>query len=295
MSGRVIVVGSANTDLVVTAPRLPGPGETVTGGRFARHQGGKGGNQAVAAARLGARTAFVGAVGDDAFGADARAALAAEGVDVTGLATMAGTTTGVALIVVDGEGENLIAVASGANAALTATHVRSSLSRLAVHPGDVVLVGHEIPTDVARSALETARRAGATAILNPAPAEGLDAATLAWADVLTPNAPEAAILAADCGDLGALASAVLVSRGAAGATLQTAAGREDIEALAVEAVDSVGAGDALNGALAAGLAEGRDLIAAARWAVAAAGLAVTRAGAREGMPTRAELEARLAR
>ena len=117
--GRVIVVGSVNVDLVVTSERLPGPGETVAGGRFAQHHGGKGGNQAVAAARLGATTAFVGAVGDDAFGVQARAALAAEGIDLTQLRTLAGEATGVALILVDGAGENSISVASGANAALT--------------------------------------------------------------------------------------------------------------------------------------------------------------------------------
>src|SRR6478752_8320051 len=118
MSGRVIVVGSVNVDLVVTTERLPAPGETVIGGRFARHHGGKGGNQAVAAARLGATVAFVGAVGGDAFGVEARAALEAEGVDVGGLLTLPDEPTGVALIVVDETGENCIAVAGGANAAL---------------------------------------------------------------------------------------------------------------------------------------------------------------------------------
>ena len=116
-AGRVIVVGSVNVDLVINVARLPGPGETVIGGRFDRHHGGKGGNQAVAAARLDARTAFVGAVGDDAFGEEARAALAADGVDTSALATLATEVTGVALILVDAAGENSIAVAGGANAA----------------------------------------------------------------------------------------------------------------------------------------------------------------------------------
>jgi ribokinase len=194
MSGRVVVVGSVNVDLVVVAPRLPGPGETVTGGDVARHHGGKGGNQAVAAARLGAPVAFVGAVGDDDFGAAARAALAGEGIDVTHLAAV-GRPTGVALIVVDARAENLIAVAPGANASPTAASVAAALGALGVGPGDVVLASCEVPPDAVAAALATARAAGATAVLNPAPADGLDAATIALADVLTPNEAELALLA----------------------------------------------------------------------------------------------------
>ena len=144
MAGRVVVVGSVNVDLVVATARLPGPGETVTGGDVARHHGGKGGNQAVAAARLGASVAFVGAVGEDDFGLAARSALAAEGIDVTHLAT-ASRPTGVALIVVDARAENLIAVAPGANASPTAASVAAALDALAVGPGDVVLASCEIP------------------------------------------------------------------------------------------------------------------------------------------------------
>ena len=309
--GRVIVVGSVNIDLVVTAERQPGPGETVTGGRFSQHHGGKGGNQAVAAARLGARTYFIGAVGDDAFGRQARAALEAEGVDLTELRTLSDETTGVALILVDAAGENSIAVASGANAALTSEHVRASLAALAPGDGDVVLVGHEIPTESAHEALSLGRASGAITILNPAPATGITAETLCLADVVTPNEGELAVLAGDAGDragvgdgagaagaLGRLrsagfAGACLVSLGAAGALLVTPAGTTAVPALPVQAVDSVGAGDTVNGALAAGLASGLDLEAAVRRAVAAASLAVTRAGAREGMPTAAELEAAL--
>lgn len=293
MSGRVIVVGSVNIDLVVTTDRLPGPGETVTGGRFAQHHGGKGGNQAVAAARLGAAVSFVGAVGDDSFGSQARAALAAERIDVAELATHPGTVTGVALILVDGAGENLISVASGANGTVSPDAVTAALVRLAPVTGDVILVGHEIPTASARAALAAGRAAGAVTILNPAPADGLDAATLSLADIATPNAGEAAVLAAACGPLASLVRSVLVSEGAAGARLETDGHVRAIATIAVDAVDTVGAGDTLNGALAAGLAEGRTLEVAARRAVAAASLAVTRAGAREGMPTLAELETAL--
>lgn len=298
--GRVIVVGSVNVDLVVTSDRLPAPGETVIGGRFSQHHGGKGGNQAVAAARLGADVRFVGAVGDDPFGAQARAALEAEGIDLAELRTIPAEATGVALILVDARGENSIAVASGANAAVTEAHIEAAFGAIRPGVGDVVLVGHEVPTASARAALSLGRAAGATTILNPAPATGLAADTLAAADIVTPNHGELAVLAdalghgrgsdAVAGLLGAGAgSAYLVSLGAAGARLTTAGGSVAIPALRVDAVDTVGAGDTLNGALAAGLAAGLDLDSAARRAVAAASLAVTRAGAREGMPTAAEL------
>src|SRR5690349_11644315 len=197
MTGRVVVVGSVNVDLVVTVERLPAPGETVVGGRFARHHGGKGGNQAIATARLGAPTVFVGAVGDDLFGAEAREALVAGGVDVEGLITLPGQVTGVALILVDERGENSIAVAGGANGALTSVQVRQALRRLTLGPDDVVLAGHEIRTGATHEALRQARLAKATAILNPAPAGGLQPETLALADLLTPNDLELTALAGE--------------------------------------------------------------------------------------------------
>ena len=319
MSARVIVVGSVNVDLVAYGERLPSPGETVTGAAFSRHHGGKGANQAVAAARLGATTAFVGALGDDDFGADARAALVAEGIDVGGLAIAPGAT-GVALILVDARGENLISVASGANAAVTPDLVRTGLARLRPTSGDVVLVGHEIPTAAALTALGLGRAADATTILNPAPAGGIDRSTFGLADVLTPNRGELATIAAeDARRVGRAAGAdgqpetlartlleansegpgvgqaVVVTLGAAGAlVLRLAHETMDVPAVAVRAIDTVGAGDAFNGALAAGLAAGLDLETAARRAVAAAAVSTTRTGAREGMPTAAELERFLA-
>ena len=236
----MIVVGSVNIDLVVTVDRLPGPGETVTGGRFARHHGGKGGNQAVAAARLGAETAFVGAVGGDVFGTEARGALEAEGIDLRGLVSIEGEATGVALILVDRRGENSIAVAGGANAALSPAHVRQALRTLLPGPGDVILVGHEIPTASTREALHLGRVAGATTILNPAPAGGLTPELLALADIVTPNRGELVLLAADdhaapaqaaaalLRDLGRLGGvdgrAILVSLGADGALLVDSTG-----------------------------------------------------------------------
>ncbi len=317
MTGRVIVVGSVNVDLVAQVPRLPSPGETVTGAAFSRHQGGKGGNQAVAAARLGARTVFVGAVGDDDFGAAARHALEIEGVDVGGLRRIEATPTGVALILVD-SAENVIAVASGANGRLSADDVAATLARLAPGPADVVLVGHEIPTVATRAALLAGRATGARTILNPAPADDLDRPVLRLADILVPNRTELARLvasegrrigrsgpAADVADTArsllqpsaegdGVREAVVVTLGPAGAVLVAAGGAAvDVPAPAVAAVDTVGAGDAFVGALAAALASGIALEAAVRRATVAGSLAVTREGAREGMPTAAELEAAL--
>jgi ribokinase len=304
MSGRVIVVGSVNVDLVVTTERLPAPGETVIGGRFGRHHGGKGGNQAVAAARLGAPTAFIGAVGGDTFGIDARAALEAEGVDVGGIVMLPDEPTGVALILVDADGENSIAVAGGANAVLGSAQVRVALKRLVLTSEDVVLVGHEIRTGATHEALRLGRIAGATTILNPAPATGLGRSTLELADVLTPNEGELSTLVGGEGTPSALAKrvlgpesgrrAVLVTLGAKGGLLVVGRRVRAIHAPRVHAVDTVGGGDALNGALAAGLAAGLDLADAAHRAVVAASLAVTRSGARDGMPTALELEAALA-
>ena len=316
---RVIVVGSVNVDLVARADRLPAPGETITGAVFSRHHGGKGGNQAVAAARLGARTAFVGAVGSDEFGTDARRALADEGIDVAGLMT-SDAPTGVALILVDAHGENLISVASGANGGLTPASALEALTSIAPKSGDVILVCHEIPTSTVRAVLEAGRRAGATTILNPAPAVGLDRSTFAFADIVTPNRGElATIVAAESQRVGreartaaspeaaamsllqsssegpGVARAVVVTLGSAGAVV-VEAGRDplDVPAFPVNALDSVGAGDAVNGALAAALAAGSPLPEATRRAMAAAALATTRAGAREGMPTIRELEAFIA-
>lgn len=319
MSGRVLVVGSVNVDLVVQTERLPQPGETVLGGTFTRFHGGKGGNQAVAAARLGVPVMLVAALGDDAFGGEARMALAREGIGTDVLVTLDRTATGVALILVDAKAENQIAVAPGANAGLTAAHVQHALGRLNPHQGDVVLVTHEISTAAAREALRIGRQGGAWTILNPAPADGLDRAVLSLADVVAPNRGELARLAADdarrsgrqqpassdpvrtarsllepTAEGPGPARAILVSLGAAGATLVPREGPAvDIKAPKVKAIDATGAGDALNGALAAALAGGLDLEAAARRAIVAASLSVTRAGAREGYPTAEELAAAL--
>ncbi len=287
MAARVVVVGSINVDLVVVAERLPAAGETVAGGRFAQHGGGKSANQAVAAARLGAAVTFVGAVGHDALGDEALAALEAEGIDVSGVTRM-DAPTGVALIVVDAAGENQIAVASGANAALT-------LPALDLSGDGVVLLGHEVSEEVVEAAARAANAAGWPVVLNPAPARKLPDAEFA---VLTPNASEAAQLTgSDDPESAARAlveqtrAAVLITLGGRGALLLEPDGEPQLlPARKVDVVDTTGAGDTVNGALAAELAAGHSLPDAARFALAAAALSTTAPGARGGMPRRDQLD-----
>jgi ribokinase len=339
MSGRVIVVGSVNIDLVARVPHLPHPGETVTGGSYERHNGGKGGNQAVAAARLRRPTLFIGAVGDDTFETEARRALSTERVDVSMVASLPGQPTGVALILVDAAGENEIAVVPGANGAIETGYVRDCLARLGRLTGDVLLVCNEVPLHIVREALVCGHAAGATTILNPAPAIGIGRPIFALADIVTPNRTELATLLQTDGrgvgrrvdaatdialkarsllepgpDGPGVRKAVIVTLGAAGVVVleRSASGLEasgspaaepairsqitvwQVAADPVATVDSTGAGDAFCGALAAALAEARPLPEAVQRAVAAGALATTHVGAREGMPTAAELEEFLA-
>ena len=290
----VVVVGSVNADLVVTVARLPRAGETVAGGTFARWGGGKGANQAVAAARAGARVAMVGAVGADDLGDEALRELEAEGIDVSAVARLDGVATGVAAIVVDERGENQIAVASGANASLAGDEVARALAALG--PRGVVLLGHEVPPAAVEAGIAAARAAGWLAVLNPAPARelpaDLDGVTL------IPNADEARELAGeDDAEAAARALAarsgapVLVTIGADGALLVEGDAVERLPAPAVDVVDTTGAGDAACGALAAELAAGRPVLEAARFAMAAAALSTRAAGARAGMPRRDEIVA----
>ena len=294
----VVIVGSVNADLVVSVSRLPRAGETVTGGTFARHGGGKGANQAVAAARAGADVAMVGAVGADDLGDEALRELAAEGIDVAGVARLDGVATGVAAIVVDERGENLIAVASGANAQLEAPVVEEAVARLlGAGTRGVVLLSHEVPEDAVLAGIRAARAGGWQVVLNPAPARALPDDVDGV--VLTPNAHEARVLAREQ-DVEAAGRAlaartgapVLVTLGAEGALLLDGDG-ERLSALAVDVVDTTGAGDAVNGALAAELAAGRALRDAARFALAAAALSTRVPGARAGMPRRDDVVAAL--
>lgn len=293
----VLVVGSVNVDLVVRAPRLPGAGETVTGGIFEQHGGGKGANQAVAAARAGASVRFVGCVGDDAIGAQALAGLADEGIDVSGVAGIRGVATGIAVIVVDATGENQIAVAPGANARLDAAAVELALAGLTLDAGGVCLLGLEVPDEGVLAAARRASGAGMRIVLNPAPARPLAAVLLGLGPILTPNRGEAEALTG-LADPEAAARAlaertgapVLVTMGGEGLVLLDRGAVTRLQAYQVAAVDATGAGDTFNGVLAAELAGGASLVGAARRATAAAALSVTRKGAR-GMPTLAEIEA----
>jgi len=294
---RVVVVGSINVDLVVTADHLPHPGETVLGGRYARYFGGKGANQAVAAARAGASVIMVGAVGSDRFGDESLEALASEGVDVSRVRRV-DWPTGVAIIAVAADGENQIVVAPGANALVSTDD--AALAGLSPS-GGVVVTGLEIAMATVVQAVSAAGRLGMTAIINPAPARQLPAELLAYGPILTPNEAEllAATGAASVDEaLDALARAgaprVVVTRGASGALLADGARRIDFPAHAVQVIDSTGAGDTFSGVLAAWLADGRPLLDATAAATAAAGLSVSRPGARGGMPDRLAIEAALA-
>jgi ribokinase len=294
----VVVVGSVNADLVVSVRQLPRPGETVSGGSFARHGGGKGANQAVAAARAGARVALVAAVGADDLGEEALAALVAEGIDVSAVQRRDDVPTGVAAIVVDARGENQIAVASGANATLSGEAIEAVLPELLTGTPGVVLLGHEIPPDAVAAGAHTARSAGWRVILNPAPARSLlDDVT---GIVLTPNADEARALSGEedieaAGRALALRSGapVLVTVASHGALLLDRDAAEHLPAPDVEVIDTTGAGDTVNGALAARLAIGEPLRAAVRFALAAASLSTRAPGARAGMPRREDVLAAL--
>ena len=291
----VLIVGSINVDLVVRAARLPTPGETVVGGMFARHHGGKGANQAVAAARMGAAVSFVGAIGDDEFGTAALADLTGEGVDISRVLRLGNTPTGVALIVVDERGETQIAVASGANAVLDGRSVESALADFEPR-GGVFLANLEVGDDAILAGARFAAAHGMQVLVNPAPARELAVELLTLHPVLLPNRLEAEALTGqdDPVDAGrALATRtqapVMVTLGDEGAILIDLDGVERFAAPRVEIVDTTGAGDTFAGAVAAELAAGQPLREAVRVAVRAASLSVTAPGARGGMPYRANL------
>ncbi|OLB65032.1 MAG: ribokinase [Actinobacteria bacterium 13_2_20CM_2_72_6] len=291
---RIVVVGSANMDLVITAPTLPRPGETVLGDAFTQVPGGKGANQAIAAVRAGAGVAIVGAIGSDAFGVSLRARLSASTVDTSLLRVVYGAS-GVALIVVDGTGENAIVVAPGANAALTEL---GAADLAAIADADVLLLQLEVPVDTVLSAAQAARSAGTRVVLNAAPARPLPPALPAAVDLLVVNQVEAVALAGTELEPWLLVEALLddvprvvLTRGAAGAWY----GSRDAEpvhvpAPVIDAVDSTAAGDAFTAALAVGWGEGRPLVDAVRWASAAGAAAARRLGASSALPDRAEID-----
>lgn len=294
---RIVVVGSSNTDMIVRAPRLPRPGETVLGGQFAQAPGGKGANQAVAAARLGAHVTFIARVGTDIFGASAVAGFDDEGIDTSRIIRDPDTPSGVALIGVDeATGENAISVAPGANARLSVADIEAA--RETIQNADMVICQLEIPLATVQAALTLARAARVPAILNPAPAQALPREMLALASFLTPNETEAALLSdldnpADSAQalLKQGAGAVIVTLGGQGAQLAATSGETQIirgRAIA-HVVDTTAAGDCFTAALGVALAEGEALPQAVAFAHAAAALSVTRAGAQPSLPSRAEV------
>lgn len=299
--GRVHVIGSVNTDLVIRLARLPRPGETVLGGEFAVYGGGKGANQAIAAARAGASVTMIGCLGDDDFGAARLADLVREGIEVGGVRRLPGLASGVALIGVDADGQNAIMVASGANAQATPDLVEV----VTTSAGDVVLLQLELPLPVVAASLRAARRTGALAVLNAAPMHPGAIDLLASVDLLVVNEVEAAdLLGGPAAPIDAVATRrlvalgpprVVVTLGGQGVLIGDGDRVTAVPALPVAVVDTTGAGDAFCGVLAAALAAGHDLVMAARRGVVASGLAVTRAGAQSSLPSQAEIAAALPR
>ena len=295
VSSRIVVVGSSNTDLVINAPRLPAPGETVAGGSLLRFGGGKGANQAVAAARAGARVTFVGARGSDDLGAAALAALKREGIDVTHFTVRPDAGSGVALIIVGGTtGENQITIARSANDLLAPADVTRAASAIA--RAGAVVAQLEVPLAAVARAATLARQNRVPFILNPAPARKLSASLLRQVSVLVPNEHEAALLSGERDPkraarrlLAAGCGAVVITLGAKGALIADEQGMRTLAAPRVRTVDTVGAGDCFTGWLAAGLAEGLSLTDAALRAIAAASISVTRPGAQASMPLRREV------
>ena len=293
--GRVVVVGSSNTDLTVLCPELPGRGQTVLGGELYTAAGGKGANQAVAAARAGARVSFIGAVGNDDFGRAAVAGLKRDGISTRYVVAKKGKPSGVALILVGESGENIIAVASGANAVLGVADVNRAAN--VIRKAGALLLQLEVPLRTVARAAAIAKKAGVPVILNPAPmpAKKLPRTLLANVDYVVPNQGELLRLTGRrsesraSGDLFRVGvGALVVTLGPKGARILTPDGKAHVPSFRVKAVDAVGAGDCFCGYVAAALAAGEDLEQAVRLACAAAAISVSRRGAQPSIPKRRE-------
>ncbi|HPW76196.1 MAG TPA: ribokinase [Kiritimatiellia bacterium] len=296
---RIVVLGSTNTDMVVKAERIPAPGETILGGRFLMNPGGKGANQAVAAARLGAEVVFIAKVGDDLFGREAKALFAKENICTDYVLTDPSEPSGVALIMVDAKGENCIAVASGANGTLMPEDIEGLEGVIA--QADMLLMQLETPLETVRYAADMAVNLGVPVILNPAPACELPADLYDCLEVITPNESEAELLTSIkvTDEASAEAAArvlcdkdvlqVVITMGAKGAYVFDGVDGVMVPAFKVEAVDTTAAGDVFNGALAVALTEELELEEAVRFASKAASISVTRMGAQASAPRREEL------
>lgn len=298
----IAVVGGCGVGLTFVLDRAPDAGETVRAELFRQDPGGKGSNQAIAAARLGARVSLLTAIGDDGFGDQLLELWSTEEVDAAAVRRVPGASTMVGVILVEASGENRIAICGGALDALEAADARRFAPQIAA--ADVCLISLETPLEVAVEALRIARESGTASVLNPAPAPETQLPAAVWEliDVITPNAGEAAALAGTGGPPQVLAealrrlgaSSVVVTAGENGAFLADGA-HEHVPAHAVESVlDSTGAGDAFSAALAVAIGEGLSLVAACQWGCAAGAWSVQHAGVVPGLPTRAELDAALA-
>jgi len=298
---KIVVVGSLNMDLVVRMPQIPRPGETLLGGVFKTFPGGKGANQAVAAARLGAHVTMIGCVGGDAFGQEMRDTLTAEGIDTTHVLVHAESATGVALIQVNSKGQNSIAVASGANFQLTSADVEKAMQSIGKF--DVLVMPLETPLETIYTASQIASRKGAKVLLNPAPAQVLEKDLLQLVDILLPNEYEVGLMTGTSQENADIRQSaeklislgvknLIVTLGNQGALFFDGKTNTDmlIPACPVQAVDSTAAGDCFVGALAVGLCEGKPIPAAAEFASAAAAISVTRVGAQPSLPSRDEVE-----
>jgi len=297
---KIIVLGSSNMDLVVKSPRIPAVGETILGGNFIMTPGGKGANQAVAAAKLGAQVYFIAKLGDDIFAEQSLANLKKERVNTKHIVQTKQAPSGVALIMVDENGNNVIVVAPGANRKLSPEDVRKAESDIA--SCGAVVAQLEVPAETVELAAELANGFKVPFILDPAPAQKLSPELLEMVDVLTPNETEAQILTdiavtdkdsahtAAKNLLGSGVKAVILTMGAKGFLLATKNQTEFVPAIKVDAVDATAAGDAFTGALAFGLAQGQELFEAALFANCVAALSVTKMGAQSSMPAKQEVE-----
>jgi ribokinase len=297
---RIVIVGSSGTDMIIKLNRIPQPGETLLGGEFHITGGGKGANQAVSAARAGGQVAFVARLGQDDFGEQAIAAFLKERINVDHIYRDRKVSTGVALIFVDKHGENSIGVAPGANGRLSPADLKKA--RNIFTGASVMVVQLEIPLDTVQTAALLAAKSGARVILNPAPARALPDELLRHVSLLTPNETEAELLTGIKVDSDSAASkaasilrargvrTVILTLGARGAFVATNDSAQIVPGFKVKAVDTTGAGDVFNGALAVALAEEQPLIDAVRFANAAAAISVTRLGAQPSAPSRREIE-----
>ena len=299
MAKKILVVGSTNTDMVIKASHLPRPGETVLGGVFLMNAGGKGANQAVAAARLGAQVTFVCKTGNDIFGQQSKQLFTDEGIDSKYVFSDSEHPSGVALISVDAQGENCIVVASGANACLLPDDLKKAMD--AIEQSDIVLMQLEIPMETIEYVANIAHSNGKIVILNPAPALPLNKSLLQNVTILTPNETEASMISgvtvtdtkSACDAARVICAmgvqTVIITLGAKGALIYTNEFQKEIPTEKVEAIDATAAGDVFNGALALALAENKQITDAVNFACKAASISVTRIGAQASAPYKNEL------